>query len=157
MPGLHSRELFSSVNFFGKSAHEDDAPKSSVKSKVGDHGGEMHEHWNRRYPSNRIETTRYTWDNFLPITFFLQFTKVINVFYLFNMILQAIPSVSTNGWQYTFVPLLGMVSLGMAKEFVADYKRYKMDKESNAMPARVLTGGINRATEDSRLRKREAI
>ena len=115
----------------------------------------MHEHWSRRYPSNKINTTRYTWYNFVPITFFLQFTKVINVFYLFNMILQAIPEVSTNDWYYTAVPLAGMVSLGMAKEFIADYKRYKMDKESNASPARVLNGNLNSPTEDSRQRKRE--
>ena len=156
IPSLQSKELFRKVNFFGQSTDHDNAPRASIKSKVGDSGLEMHEHWNRRYPSNKIKTTRYTWYNFIPITFFLQFTKVINVFYLFNMILQAIPSVSTNDWIYTAFPLSAMVSLGMVKEFVADWKRYKMDKESNAMPARRLNGFLNPATQDSRQRKQES-
>lgn len=78
------------------------------------------------------------------------------MFYLFNMILQAIPEVSTNDWYYTLFPLTAMVSLGMAKEFIADYKRYKMDKTANAMPTRVLNGNLKCVTEDSRQRKRES-
>lgn len=63
---------------------------------------------------------------------------------------------STNDWYFTLMPLTAMVSLGMIKEFIADYKRYRMDKTANAMPTRVLNGKVNRATEDSRQRKREA-
>ena len=116
----------------------------------------MHEHWNRRYVSNKIKTTRYNVFNFIPITFMLQFTKVINVFYLFNMILQSIPEVTTNDWYFTLMPLSGMVSLGMIKEFIADYKRYKMDRTANGMPTRLVNGQLNKATQDSRQRKREA-
>ena len=116
----------------------------------------MHEHWNRRYVSNKIKTTRYNVFNFIPITFMLQFTKVINVFYLFNMILQSIPEVTTNDWYFTLMPLSAMVSLGMMKEFIADYKRYKMDKTANGMPTRVLNGLLNKATEDSRQRRSES-
>jgi len=43
-------------------------------------------------PPNSIKTTKYNVFSFLPITFFLQFAKVVQTFYLINGILQAIPS-----------------------------------------------------------------
>ena len=152
---MHKEIVFNNSNlkFFG-TEEDDKAPKA--KGKISDLEQKRHEHWNRRYPSNKIKTTRYNIFNFIPITFLLQFTKVINVFYLFNMILQSIPEVSTNDWFYTLIPLSAMVSLGMVKEFVGEYKRWKEDKQSNAMPALVLNGNLNKATEDSRQRKRES-
>ena len=83
MPNLHSVELFRRINFDDYRG-DDEAPKAS--SKVH-HRADSHEHYSRKYVSNKIKTTRYNVFNFLPITFLLQFTKVINVFYLFNMIL----------------------------------------------------------------------
>ena len=115
------------------------------------HRADCHEHYSRKYVSNKIKTTRYNVFNFLPITFLLQFTKVINVFYLFNMILQSIPEVTTNAWYYTAIPLFSMISLGMVKEFMADYKRYKMDKTANGMPTRRLNGSLGKPTRDSRV------
>ena len=43
-----------------------------------------------------------------------------------------------------------MISLGMVKEFMADYKRYKMDKTANGMPTNRLNGELNKATIDNR-------
>ena len=43
-----------------------------------------------------------------------------------------------------------MISLGMVKEFMADYKRYKMDKTANGMPTSRLNGELNKATIDNR-------
>ena len=66
------------------------------------------------------------------------------------MILQSIPEVTTNAWYYTAIPLFSMISLGMVKEFMADYKRYKMDKTANGMPTRRLNGELSKATKDNR-------
>ena len=44
-----------------------------------------------------------------------------------------------------------MISLGMVKEFMADYKRYKMDKTANGMPTRRLNGSLGKAQRDSRV------
>ena len=41
----------------------------------------------KSYHDNSVKSTRYTMLNFLPISFFIQFRKVINCFYLVNMIL----------------------------------------------------------------------
>ena len=56
----------------------------------------------------------------------------MNVFYLVNFILQSFPTISTNAPVYGGVVLVILVSIGMVKEAMADYKRYKMDKHSNA-------------------------
>ena len=54
------------------------------------------------------------------------------------------------------MPLSAMISLGMAKEFLADYKRYKMDKTSNALPTRRLNGELRKATKDNRFIKQSS-
>ena len=54
-----------------------------------------------------------------------------NTFYLIGAILQSIPSVSTNDPLATIIPLAYVVAVGMLKEFLADYKRYKSDKKTN--------------------------
>ena len=38
-------------------------------------------------PTNKRKSTRYTWWNFFPITLFLQFSKVVNIFYVVTGIL----------------------------------------------------------------------
>ena len=85
----------------------------------------------RTYVSNKISTTKYTLLNFLPLTILLQFSRIANVFYLVNAILQTIPSISTNDPLATIIPLVYVVSLGILKEFLADYKRYKNDNKVN--------------------------
>ena len=110
--------------------------------KVRNIDSNQHEQWNRKYPSNMIRTTRYTWWSFLPLALFLQFSKVVNCFYVVNTILQSIPSISTNDPIYAFCVLLLLIFIGVLKEGLADYKRYKTDKGSNATPTQILTGNM---------------
>ena len=91
-----------------------------------------------RYPSNRISTTRYTWYSFLPIALLIQFAKVSNTFYAIGAVLQSIPSISTNDPLATIIPLAYVVAVGMLKEFLADYKRYKSDKKTNQTLCSIL-------------------
>lgn len=49
-----------------------------------------------------------------------------------NMILQMFPSVRTNKPEYIAIVLGTLIFIGMLKEFMADLKRYKTDKASNA-------------------------
>lgn len=39
--------------------------------------------------------------------------------------------------------LATLILIGMGKELVADMKRHKTDKASNALPTRLVTGKIN--------------
>lgn len=89
----------------------------------------------RFYTSNAVKSTRYNIWNFVPITFFLQFTKVINCFYLINMILQSIPQVSTNEWFFSVPPLAGLIIFGMLLEAINEIKRWQEDRKTNAEPS----------------------
>jgi magnesium-transporting ATPase (P-type) len=92
------------------------------------------------YYSNVVKSTRYNLISFVPATLFLQFTKVINCFYLVNMILQMFPQISTNAWYFTAFPLAFIIGLGMIKEAIADLKRYLQDRQVNNYPVKKVTG-----------------
>lgn len=92
------------------------------------------------YYSNVVKSTRYNLVSFVPATLFLQFTKVINCFYLVNMILQMFPQISTNKWYFTAGPLSMIIFLGMVKEAIADLKRYLQDRQVNNLPVKKVTG-----------------
>ena len=48
--------------------------------------------------------------------------------------MQSFPSISTNEPIYGAIVLTTLILIGMVKEFLADLKRYRTDKESNSMP-----------------------
>ena len=58
------------------------------------------------------------------------------------MILQAVPSISTNKPEYIAIVLGTLISIGVLKEFLADFKRYRTDKASNAAQTQILTGKL---------------
>jgi len=66
------------------------------------------------------------------VSLLIQFTKVSNTFYLIGAVLQSIPAISTNDALATIIPLAYVVAVGMLKEFLADFKRYKADKKTNS-------------------------
>lgn len=84
-------------------------------------------------PSNRRKSTRYTWWNFLPITLFLQFAKVVNVFYIFTGILQCFKEIRTNQPLVIFIPTAFVIGIGILKELLAELKRLKEDNRTNSM------------------------
>ncbi len=68
----------------------------------------------------------------MPVSLFIQFARVTNIFYLINGILQSIPSISNNDPLATFIPLAFVVFLGMLREGLADLKRWRADRLTNA-------------------------
>ena len=54
--------------------------------------------------------------------------------------MQSIPAISTNDALATIIPLAYVVAVGMLKEFLADYKRYKADKKTNRQPVTLVDG-----------------
>jgi hypothetical protein len=49
-----------------------------------------------------------------------------------NGVLQLIPSIQTNTPLGTYIPLSFVIIMGMIKEAIVDYKRFKTDRETNA-------------------------
>lgn len=67
----------------------------------------------------------------MPVTILIQFTKVVNLFFLINSFLQATPSISNNSPLATAIPLAFVVILGVIKELIAEIKRWQEDREFN--------------------------
>jgi 4-hydroxybenzoate polyprenyltransferase len=65
----------------------------------------------------------------------------VNIFYLVTAILNFIPAIAVNKPAATLVPLSFVILLGIAKEAVAEIKRYQDDKKTNAVKAiRMIDG-----------------
>ncbi|KAJ3112249.1 hypothetical protein HDU96_004757 [Phlyctochytrium bullatum] len=90
------------------------------------------------FVDNTVRTARYTFANFLPKQLFAQFSKIANVYFLFIVILQAIPDLSPTGRFTTIVPLSVFVVFSMAREAYDDYFRHKHDAAENNSPVRRL-------------------
>ena len=87
-------------------------------------------------PSNVLKTTKYNIFTFLPIQVFIQFTKIINLFYLLNAILQTIPSISTNTPLSTIIPLTFVILLAILKDLIVEIVRWKEDRAFNSATVR---------------------
>ena len=83
-------------------------------------------------PSNRKKSTKYTPLTFLPITLFIQYTRIIIIFYTCNGIIQCFPSVSTNSPLASWIPTAFIVLVGILKELYLEIKRYQEDNEVNS-------------------------
>ncbi len=57
--------------------------------------------------------------------------RVTNLFYIFNAVLQSIPSVRTTSNLASIIPLSVIGAFGIGKELVSEYKKWKNDKYLN--------------------------
>uniref|UniRef100_A0A8C6NUF9 Phospholipid-transporting ATPase n=1 Tax=Nothobranchius furzeri TaxID=105023 RepID=A0A8C6NUF9_NOTFU len=71
--------------------------------------------------SNCIMTSKYNMLTFLPVNLFEQFQEVANTYFLFLLILQLIPQISSLSWFTTIVPLALVLSITAVKDATDDY------------------------------------
>uniref|UniRef100_A0A8K9Y1B2 Phospholipid-transporting ATPase n=1 Tax=Oncorhynchus mykiss TaxID=8022 RepID=A0A8K9Y1B2_ONCMY len=71
--------------------------------------------------SNCIVTSKYNVITFLPVNLFEQFQEVANTYFLFLLILQLIPQISSLSWFTTIVPLVLVLSITAVKDATDDY------------------------------------
>ena len=82
----------------------------------------------KRFKSNKISTSKYTWWNFLPKNLFIQFSKLSNAYFLMILVLQLIKPVSiTNGQPAILLPLSVVVATSAIKDIIEDCRRYRSD------------------------------
>uniref|UniRef100_A0A8C1PH37 Phospholipid-transporting ATPase n=1 Tax=Cyprinus carpio TaxID=7962 RepID=A0A8C1PH37_CYPCA len=74
-----------------------------------------------QYASNCIMTSKYNIITFLPVNLFEQFQEVANTYFLFLLILQLIPQISSLSWFTTIVPLVLVLSITAVKDATDDY------------------------------------
>ncbi|XP_076775532.1 phospholipid-transporting ATPase IK isoform X2 [Arvicanthis niloticus] len=97
--------------------------------------------WRRKkYKSNAIHTAKYNFFSFLPLNLYEQFHRVSNLYFLFIIILQSIPEISTLPWFTLFAPLVCLLMIRAARDLVDDIGRHRSDKIINNRPCQILRG-----------------
>ncbi|XP_043943078.1 phospholipid-transporting ATPase ID-like [Protopterus annectens] len=94
-----------------------------------------------QYATNAIKTSKYNIFTFLPLNLFEQFQRLANAYFLFLLILQLIPQISSLSWFTTVVPLVLVLSVTAAKDAIDDVNRHKSDNQVNNRQAQVLING----------------
>ncbi|KAF4025467.1 hypothetical protein G4228_017347, partial [Cervus hanglu yarkandensis] len=72
------------------------------------------------YPDNSVKTAKYSVLNFLPMNLFEQFQRLANAYFLFLLLLQLIPQISSLAWYTTVVPLMVVLSITAVKDAIDD-------------------------------------
>ncbi|XP_054843021.1 phospholipid-transporting ATPase ID-like isoform X3 [Eublepharis macularius] len=93
------------------------------------------------YAKNSIKTAKYNLFTFLPLNLFEQFQRIANAYFLFLLILQLIPQISSLSWFTTVVPLVLVLAVSAVKDAIDDCNRHKSDKQVNNRPVQVLLNG----------------
>ncbi|XP_048666629.1 phospholipid-transporting ATPase IK [Marmota marmota marmota] len=97
--------------------------------------------WYRdKYKTNVIRTAKYSVLSFLPLNLYEQFRRVSNLYFLFIIILQAMPEISTLPWLTLFAPLVCLLLIRAARDLMDDIGRHRSDKAINNRPCQILTG-----------------
>ncbi|KAM3600345.1 uncharacterized protein V6R79_021779 [Siganus canaliculatus] len=93
------------------------------------------------YANNTIKTSKYNIFTFLPLNLFEQFRRLANAYFLFLLILQIIPAISSLPWYTTAVPLAIVLSITSIKDAIDDANRHKSDNEVNNRTVEILIDG----------------
>uniref|UniRef100_A0AAY5ETF2 Phospholipid-transporting ATPase n=1 Tax=Electrophorus electricus TaxID=8005 RepID=A0AAY5ETF2_ELEEL len=94
-----------------------------------------------KYANNAIKTSKYNIFTFLPLNLFEQFQRLANAYFVFLLILQLIPAISSLSWFTTVVPLLLVLCMTLAKDGSDDINRHKNDRQVNNRRVDVLIDG----------------
>uniref|UniRef100_S4RDT0 Phospholipid-transporting ATPase n=1 Tax=Petromyzon marinus TaxID=7757 RepID=S4RDT0_PETMA len=91
--------------------------------------------------TNRIKTSKYNVVTFLPVNLFEQFQRVANAYFLFLLILQLIPQISSLSWFTTIVPLVLVLTITAVKDASEEYFRHRSDNQVNNRQSQVHING----------------
>ncbi|XP_056157742.1 phospholipid-transporting ATPase ID isoform X1 [Lampris incognitus] len=94
-----------------------------------------------KYATNAIKTSKYNLFTFLPLNLFEQFQRIANAYFLFLLVLQVIPQISSLSWFTTVVPLVLVLSVTAAKDAIDDINRHRSDNQVNNRRVQVLIDG----------------
>uniref|UniRef100_A0A3B3YG00 Phospholipid-transporting ATPase n=1 Tax=Poecilia mexicana TaxID=48701 RepID=A0A3B3YG00_9TELE len=92
--------------------------------------------------NNAIRTSKYNIITFLPLNLFEQFRRLANAYFLFLLILQLIPQISSLSWFTTALPLILVLSMTAVKDANDDINRHKSDRQVNNRMVNVLIDGL---------------
>lgn len=95
------------------------------------------EHPNAKYKGNQIITTKYNWLTFLPKNLYEQFHRIANLYFIFIVILNWIPSISAFGKEVSLIPVIFVLGVTMVKDWFEDMRRKSSDERVNSQTCRV--------------------
>lgn len=96
----------------------------------------------RRFPSNKINNTKYNILNFIPKVLYNEFKFFFNLFFLLIALSQFIEPLRV-GFLFTYVaPLVMVLAITMIKEAIDDFARFRRDKAINLACYRVFEKGV---------------
>ncbi|KAF3851421.1 hypothetical protein F7725_013193 [Dissostichus mawsoni] len=116
---------------FGNAAQEAprDAPERTLERKLRANDREYNLPF--KYATNAIKTSKYNPFTFLPLNLFEQFQRIANAYFLFLLVLQVIPQISSLSWFTTVVPLVLVLTVTAAKDATDDINRHRSDNQVN--------------------------
>ena len=91
--------------------------------------------------SNEIRTIKYTLFNFLPKNLFIQFHRVVYLYFLAIAALNQLPPLAVFGRTVSLFPLLFVLSVTAVKDGYEDRRRHRSDKKENNRKSPVLQSG----------------
>ncbi|XP_020486231.2 phospholipid-transporting ATPase ID [Labrus bergylta] len=126
------------ASFFGQLFGKEEKREEERRLRAND----RHFNLSFHYVNNAIKTSKYNIFTFLPLNLFEQFRRLANAYFLFLMVLQLIPQVSSLSWFTTAVPLLLVLTMTAVKDASDDINRHKSDKQVNNRTVNVLIDGV---------------
>ncbi|XP_043952350.1 phospholipid-transporting ATPase ID-like [Gambusia affinis] len=103
---------------------------------------DRHSNLSYNYANNAIRTSKYNIFTFLPLNLFEQFRRLANAYFLFLLLLQLIPQISSLSWFTTALPLILVLSMTAVKDASDDINRHKSDRQVNNRMVNVLIDGV---------------
>ncbi|KFR13741.1 putative phospholipid-transporting ATPase IK, partial [Opisthocomus hoazin] len=94
----------------------------------------------KKYAGNAIKTAKYNIFTFLPLNLYEQFHRMANVYFVFVMLLQTIPEISTLPWYTLLFPLSCLLTIRGLRDLIDDIGRHQSDRNINSRPCEILSG-----------------
>uniref|UniRef100_T1HHU9 Phospholipid-transporting ATPase n=1 Tax=Rhodnius prolixus TaxID=13249 RepID=T1HHU9_RHOPR len=90
--------------------------------------------------NNKIRTTKYTLLTFLPKNLMEQFHRAANLYFIFIVLLNWVPSINAFGKEIAMIPVLFVLGVTGIKDLFEDRRRNASDKRINNSTCRVYNG-----------------
>ncbi|KAF1503089.1 Phospholipid-transporting ATPase IK, partial [Megadyptes antipodes antipodes] len=94
----------------------------------------------KKYAGNAIKTAKYNIFTFLPLNLYEQFHRMANVYFVFVILLQTFPEISTLPWYTLLFPLSCLLTIRGLRDLIDDVGRHQSDRNINSRPCEILSG-----------------
>ncbi|XP_052558570.1 phospholipid-transporting ATPase IK [Tympanuchus pallidicinctus] len=94
----------------------------------------------KKYAGNAIKTAKYNVLTFLPLNLYEQFHRMANVYFVFVILLQTFPEISTLPWYTLLFPLSCLLTIRALRDLMDDIGRHQSDRNINSRPCEILSG-----------------